>query len=168
MWLPFAFVFLKSNFIFSKKRSKVFYFEGPPETRGGTSCAFSSIWQSIRSFTVLFKGCIFMVNINLNKTILQSIYIIFRFFLLFVCLKKFERPTANDSTKIQTRDGLFNSLTIYKRSTICLKLQTMCLKNVYTKTLIANKINIIAKAPERYSCGSFARAKLIQNIAIVN
>ena len=34
-----------------------------------------------------------------------------------------------------------------------------------------NKINIIAKAPERYSYGSFARAnraKLIQNIAIVN
>ena len=28
MWLQFAFVFLKSNFIFSKKRSKVFYFEG--------------------------------------------------------------------------------------------------------------------------------------------
>ena len=38
MWLQFAFVFLKSYFIFSKKRSKVFYFEGAPETRGG-SCA---------------------------------------------------------------------------------------------------------------------------------
>ena len=38
-WLQFAFVFLKSNFIFSEKRSKVFYFEGPPETRGGSSCA---------------------------------------------------------------------------------------------------------------------------------
>ena len=39
MWLQFAFVFVKSNFIFSKERSKVFYFEGLPETRGGTSCA---------------------------------------------------------------------------------------------------------------------------------
>ena len=29
MCVQFAFVFLKSNFIFSKKRSKVFYFEGP-------------------------------------------------------------------------------------------------------------------------------------------
>ena len=37
MWLQFAFVFLKANFIFSKKRSEVFYFEGPPET-GGVSC----------------------------------------------------------------------------------------------------------------------------------
>ena len=62
-------------FIFSKKRSIVFYFEGPPETRGG-SCAFSLgitiMWRSIRSFTVLFKSCIFMVNMNLDKTILQS------------------------------------------------------------------------------------------------
>ena len=38
MWLQLAFVLLKSYFIFSKKRSKVFYFEGAPETREG-SCA---------------------------------------------------------------------------------------------------------------------------------
>ena len=48
----------------------------------------------------------------------------------------------------------------------------MCLKNVNTKTFIANKINEIAKAPERYSYGSFARANRakikIHNIAIVN
>ena len=29
MWLQFAFIFLRSNFIFSEKRRKVFYFEGP-------------------------------------------------------------------------------------------------------------------------------------------
>ena len=42
----------------------------------------------------------------------------------------------------------------------------MRLKNVNTKSYIANKINIIAKAPVRYSYGSFARAnraKLIHN-----
>ena len=63
----------------------------------------SSLWQSIRSFTVLFKSCIFMVNMNLNKTILQSIYIIFRLFLLF-CWSQ-EVPTTQPKTK--TRDGLF-------------------------------------------------------------
>ena len=43
----------------------------------------------------------------------------------------------------------------------------MCLKNVNTKYFIANKTNIIAKAPVHYSFGSFARAnraKLIHNI----
>ena len=40
----------------------------------------------------------------------------------------------------------------------------MCLKTVNTKSFIANKINIIAKAPVRYSYDSFARAKLIHNI----
>ena len=48
MWLQFAFVFLKSNFIFSKKRSKVFYFEGPLKPVGVlvVHVVFSSIWQS--------------------------------------------------------------------------------------------------------------------------
>ena len=40
-------------------------------------------WRTIRSFTVLSKSCIFLVNINLNKTILQSTYLIFLFSLLF-------------------------------------------------------------------------------------
>ena len=35
------------------------------------------------SFTVLFKSCIFMVNMNLNETILPSIYIVSRLFLIF-------------------------------------------------------------------------------------
>ena len=46
----------------------------------------------------------------------------------------------------------------------------MCLKIVNTKSFfIANKINIIAKAPVRYSYSSFAwanRAKLIHNTPI--
>ena len=87
---------------FLRNEAKCFTLKAPLKPVGVlvVHVVFSSIWQSIRSFTVLFKSCIFVVNINLNKTILQSIYIIFRFFLLFVCLKKFERPTANDSTKI--------------------------------------------------------------------
>ena len=49
-----------------------------------------------------------MVNINLNKTILQSIYIIFRLFLLFACLKKFERLNQNINSRrfIQFFDDL--------------------------------------------------------------
>ena len=35
------------------------------------------------SFTVLFKSCILMVNMNLNETILPSIYIVSRLFLIF-------------------------------------------------------------------------------------
>ena len=35
----------------------------------------------------LFKSCIFMVNMNLNITILQFIYIISRFFLVFAIVK---------------------------------------------------------------------------------
>ena len=64
--------------------------------------------KETRSFTVLFKSCIFMVNINLNKTILQSIYIIFRLFLLFACLKKFERLNQNINSRrfIQFLDDL--------------------------------------------------------------
>ena len=63
---------------------------------------------------VFFKSCIFMVNMNLNKTILQSLYIIFRLFLLF----SQEVPTTQPKYKLET----VYSLTIYKRSTICLKL----------------------------------------------
>ena len=40
----------------------------------------------------------------------------------------------------------------------------MSLKNRNAKSFIANKINIIAKAPVRYSYSSFSRAKLIHNI----
>ena len=40
----------------------------------------------------------------------------------------------------------------------------MCLKNRNAKSFIANKINIIAKAPVRYSYSSFSRTKLIHNI----
>ena len=40
----------------------------------------------------------------------------------------------------------------------------MCLKNRNAKSFIPNKINIIAKAPVRYSYSSFSRAKLIHNI----
>ena len=49
-----------------------------------------------------------MVNINLNKTILQSINIIFRLFMLFACLKKFERLNQNISSRrfIQFLDDL--------------------------------------------------------------
>ena len=36
------------------------------------------IWISL---TVLFKSCIFMVNLNLNKTILQSISYIFLYYI---------------------------------------------------------------------------------------
>ena len=76
--------FLISNFIFSEERSKVFYFEGPPETRGEWSCVLSfslgrTIWRTIWSVTVLSKSCIFLFNMNLNKTILQSTYLIFLF-----------------------------------------------------------------------------------------
>ena len=35
------------------------------------------IWRSIRSLTALFKSCLLKVNLNLNKTILQSIYLLF-------------------------------------------------------------------------------------------
>ena len=38
MWLQFAFVFLKSYLIFSKKRSKVIYFEGPRNPWGSCAC----------------------------------------------------------------------------------------------------------------------------------
>ena len=61
------------NSYFSKKRNRVFYFEAPPETRGGWSCMLSFclgrtiIWRTIRSFTVLFKSCIFLENMNLIK-----------------------------------------------------------------------------------------------------
>ena len=60
----------------------MFYLEGPPETRGGWSCMMSfplgRIWRSIpRSLTALFKSCLLKVNLNLNKTILQSIYLLF-------------------------------------------------------------------------------------------
>ena len=51
----------------------------------------------------------FLINwINLNKTILQSIYIIFRLFLLFACLKKFERLNQNINSRrfIQFFDDL--------------------------------------------------------------
>ena len=46
-----------------------------------------TIWRTIRSFTVLSKSCIFLVNINLNKTILQSTYLIFLFSLLFAIVE---------------------------------------------------------------------------------
>ena len=39
------------------------------------------IWRSIQSFTVISKSCIFKVNMNLNKTFLQSIYMPGFFFL---------------------------------------------------------------------------------------
>ena len=73
MWLQFAsvclfvclFVFLRPNFIFLKKRRKVFYFEGPPETSGGEVehvVLFSwnnNRFGSIQNFTVLFnESCI--------------------------------------------------------------------------------------------------------------
>ena len=65
----------------------------------------------------------------------------------------------------QPRDGLF----LDDLQTINHMLETI--NHVNTKTFIENKINIIAKAPVRYSYGSFPRAnraKLIHNIAIVN
>lgn len=55
-------------------------------------------------------------------------------------------------TKI-TRDGL-----------VLDNLQTMCAKNINTKSFVANKINIIAKAPVRNSYSSFSQAELISNI----
>ena len=92
--------FFISNFIFSSEELiKVFYFEGLIETRGEWSCMMSfslgrTIWRTIRSFTVLSKSCIFLVNMNLNKTILQSTYLIFLFSLLFaiVNLKLLLKP----------------------------------------------------------------------------
>ena len=45
------------------------------------------MWRSIRS-TVLFRSCIFMVNMNLNKTILQSNMLCFRLFLLFAIVNQ--------------------------------------------------------------------------------
>ena len=46
-----------------------------------------TIWRTIRSFTVLSKSCIFLVNMNLNKTTLQSTYLIFLFSLLFAIVE---------------------------------------------------------------------------------
>ena len=52
--------FLRSNFTFSNKQSKVFHFKGPPDTHVGWSCMLSFplgrtiIWLTIWSFTVLF------------------------------------------------------------------------------------------------------------------
>ena len=76
---------------------------------------------------------------NLNKTILQSIYIIFRLFLLFACLKKFQRLNQI------TRDGLF----LDDLQTINHMLETInhVLEKCEYETFIANKINITAKAP---------------------
>ena len=45
-------------------------------------------WRSIRSFTVLFKSCIFMVNMNLNKTILQSNTWYYISLIPFICNRK--------------------------------------------------------------------------------
>ena len=110
MWLQCAFVFLKSNFIFSKKRSKVFYFEGPPETRGGTSCACCLfLYMAVDSeFHCSLQELYLHGKYKFNKTILQSIYIIFRLFLLFACLKKFQRLNQNINSRrfIQFLDDL--------------------------------------------------------------
>ena len=57
------------------------------------SLGITIIWRSTLSLTVLFKSCIFVVNMNLNKTILQSIYIIFRLFLLSLILNPSKNRT---------------------------------------------------------------------------
>ena len=88
----FALVSLRSYFIFSKKRSTVFCFEGPPENRvcvlgGGIACCLfhSIIWRTIRSFNVLFKTRIFMVHeFKLKNRVIYISYI--AFFLLLLAI----------------------------------------------------------------------------------
>ena len=63
----------------------MFYFEGRPETRGVVVHVVFFSWNNnnVAVDSVLFKSCIFMVNMNLDKTILQSniLYFAYSFYL---------------------------------------------------------------------------------------
>ena len=91
MLLQFAFVYflsLISNFL--RDEAKCFTLKATLKPLGVFVHVVFFSWNNnnicggrFGSFTVLFKSCIFMVNMNLNKTMLPSIYIVFRLFLLF-------------------------------------------------------------------------------------
>lgn len=66
-----------------------------------------TIWRTTRNFTVFSKSCIFMINMNLNLTILQSIYLIFLFFLLFAIVES-KASVKSPSTKRSKQNDKLN------------------------------------------------------------
>ena len=73
--LPLFFWSLISYFL--RNEAKCFTLKASPKPVGVVVhvvffLGITIMWRLIRSFTVLFKSCIFMVNMNLDKTILQS------------------------------------------------------------------------------------------------